>query len=201
MDDWDDDFAPAPAVGGAADPLVATEYARLEQKYTDAGYREGITDGKLATLQEGFDASFAASVPAARRLGALRGRVNALLAAASESGARTASGRGVRRSASPGPAAPEQAADEVVAALRALAATLASVRRDDVLPPDAERIAHERDEHGEDVLDVSDARDMEGLEAAMGGLGGQASRLGGLREDALLDALEAEVAALAAKVV
>lgn len=34
--DWDDDFASAPAPqGGAADPLVDTEYARLQQRYTD----------------------------------------------------------------------------------------------------------------------------------------------------------------------
>ncbi|WOO83744.1 putative protein yae1 [Vanrija pseudolonga] len=207
MDDWDDDFGSAPAVGGAADPLVDTEYARLQQKYTDAGYREGITDGKLATLQEGFDGSFAASVPRARRLGQLRGRVNALLAIASASSApaRTASGRGVRRSASAEPEEPAPAAAapsaELIARARGLATTLASVRRDDVLPPDLERIAHEKEEHGDDPydgVDVTPQREMEGLEGALAGLGGAAAvpRFDGRREDALLDALEAQVVEL-----
>ncbi|CAK9782735.1 hypothetical protein CC85DRAFT_302400 [Cutaneotrichosporon oleaginosum] len=176
--DWDDDFAAAPQQGGAADPLVDTEYARLQQRYTDAGYREGIGEGKLSTLQAGFDEGFAASVPPARRIGQLRGRANALLA--------------IALSPSPSPSSPLSEAE--LDALRALVSDLAAVRRDDVLPPDAERIAHEA-EHGEDEpfeYDRTDARDMEGLEGALAGLG-KRSDAGRLREDALLDALERRV--------
>lgn len=77
------------------------------------------------------------------------------------------------------------------------------MRRDDVLPPDAERIAHEA-EHGEeeeDALDQSDGRDMEALEGAMGGLGAKGGeRNGGLREEALLVSLEARVAEVEGRV-
>lgn len=90
--------------------------------------------------------------------------------------------------------------DELLARARALAATLASVRRDDVLPPDLERIAHEKDEHGDlEGLDITPQREMEGLEGALAGLGGAAdapARFDGLREDALLDSLEAQVVEL-----
>lgn len=38
-DDWADDFDLAPtAQGSAADPLVDTEYARLQQRYTDVSF-------------------------------------------------------------------------------------------------------------------------------------------------------------------
>jgi hypothetical protein len=77
-----------------------------------------------------------------------------------------------------------------VEALRALVADLAGVRRDDVLPPDAERLAHEAEHHDEFEYDQNDKRDMEGLEDAMGGLGG---RKEGLREEALLASLEQRV--------
>lgn len=49
-DDWDDDFAPAPQQGGAADPLVNTEYARMQQRYTDvssASSRTSLTAGRV----------------------------------------------------------------------------------------------------------------------------------------------------------
>lgn len=46
MDDWDDDFGAGPShthtsQGGAADPLVDTEYARIQQRYTDVSRMEG----------------------------------------------------------------------------------------------------------------------------------------------------------------
>ncbi len=45
-----------------------------------SGYREGITAGKLSTLQEGFDQAFAeVGVPLGRQVGLLRGKMDALL--------------------------------------------------------------------------------------------------------------------------
>jgi len=43
MDDWDDDFdaGPSTAQGGAADPLVDNEYARIQQRYTDVSRAQG----------------------------------------------------------------------------------------------------------------------------------------------------------------
>lgn len=172
-----------------------------------AGYREGITDGKLATLQEGFDTSFAASVPASRRLGALRGRANALLSIVSAPpaarGTRAGSGSG---STSAGAAAGGAGGVDpsLVEQVRALVSDLSRVRRDDVLPIDTERIDHERDEHGDDnafELESNPQRDMEGLEDALGRMGGGAAANGStangaLREEALLTSLESRVDAL-----
>ncbi|BEJ12920.1 hypothetical protein CspHIS471_0300940 [Cutaneotrichosporon sp. HIS471] len=155
--------------GGISDPLVDTEYARLQQRYTDAGYREGIGEGKLSTLQSGFDEGFETSVPPARTIGQLRGRAAALLAIALSS-------------------------SQEVESLRALVADLAAVRRDDVLAPDHEAVAHEAEHHDADEYafeyDRNERRDMEGLEEGMEGMGGQKE---GLTEEALLMSLEARV--------
>ncbi|WVQ76059.1 hypothetical protein IAR50_005696 [Cryptococcus sp. DSM 104548] len=147
----DDDWLEPPTQGGAKDPLVDKEYARISTVYSDAGYREGITDGKLVTLQEGFDQAFAQAVPLSRRVGSLRGRAAALLAFAT----------------SMSPSTPA----DLVEDLRTLIRDLSSVRRDAVLPEDEERKQHEEEEHGEGQeafeLDMNDQRDMEGLEKSL----------------------------------
>ncbi|KDN52144.1 hypothetical protein K437DRAFT_293223 [Tilletiaria anomala UBC 951] len=52
---------------------------KLMATFEDTGYREGITAGKLSTLQEGFDEAFAdIGVPLGRRLGSLKGRLDVL---------------------------------------------------------------------------------------------------------------------------
>ncbi|KAI9430227.1 hypothetical protein H4582DRAFT_2064040 [Lactarius indigo] len=56
------------------------EWAGLSTTFTTAGYRDGISAGKEAALQEGFDAGFARSgAPRGRELGVLRGLAAALL--------------------------------------------------------------------------------------------------------------------------
>ncbi|ODN94370.1 hypothetical protein L198_05229 [Cryptococcus wingfieldii CBS 7118] len=159
----DDDWLEPPTQGGAKDPLVDKEYTRISTVYSDAGYREGITDGKLVTLQEGFDQAFAQAVPLSRGVGSLRGRAAALLAFAT----------------SLSPSAPENLVED----LRVLIRDLSSVRRDAVLPEDEERKQHEEEEHGEGQeafeLDVNDQRDMEGLEKSLEMMGGG----GGVRKD------------------
>lgn len=143
-----------------------------------AGYREGITDGKLATLQQGFDTSFAASVPPSRRLGQLRGQANALLSHLTR---------------------PNSGSTELVDAARGLVQELARVKRVQVLPKDLERERHEQEEHGGDdtfELEPTDNREMEGLEDALGSLGGNghaSSETKELREEDLLDYLEAKL--------
>ena len=120
-----------------------------------AGYREGITEGKRATLQKGFDQGFALSVPGSRRLGRLRGRANALL-----------------QCASAGRVGDSVLVDEV----RGVVGELGSVRKGSVVPRDRDREAHERSEHieGEFGLKKSAGREMEGLVNGMEGLGGRA---------------------------
>ncbi|KAH8984428.1 hypothetical protein EDB92DRAFT_1950790 [Lactarius akahatsu] len=59
---------------------VEAEWAGLSTNFTTAGYRDGISSGKEAALQEGFDAGFARTgAPRGRELGVLRGLAAALL--------------------------------------------------------------------------------------------------------------------------
>lgn len=214
MDSDDDWLEAGPSnQGSSADPLVEQEYQRLATRYTDvsalntislygihadalqAGYREGITDGKLTTLQEGFDSSFAASVPPSRRLGQLRGQANALLAYLTRSTPGTSSAR-----ASTSMSGPVYLA-ELVEAARELVQDLARVKRVQVLSRDIERERHEQEEHGgEDVfeLEPTEEREMEGLEDALGSLGQKAKANGSdeVREGQLLDVFEYRLKAL-----
>ncbi|WVR04608.1 hypothetical protein IAU60_001618 [Kwoniella sp. DSM 27419] len=175
----DDDWLEPPAQGGSADPLVNQEYTRLSNKFSDAGYREGITDGKLSTLQQGFDQGFAQSVPLSRRVGMVRGRAAALLAVITT-----------------GPAPkPSHASADLEDTTRTIIRRLGVLRRDEVLAEDQERIEHERDEHPEGEgfeLEPTDQRDMEGLEKSLGLMGGKGD---GAVEDGevVLARLEAEL--------
>lgn len=84
-----------------------------------AGYRDGISAGKEAALQEGFDAGFArAGAPRGRELGVLRGLAAALLHHLTRS--------------SPGPAA------ETQARAREIVDRLAAMRFADLVLPDEE---------------------------------------------------------------
>jgi hypothetical protein len=100
-----------------------------------AGYRDGISAGKEAALQEGFDAGFAdTGAPRGRELGVLRGLAAALL------------------HLSPRPAAePDQT--QTQARIREIVGKLATVRFADLVPPNEEATAlHEA---GPDVLCVT----------------------------------------------
>lgn len=139
-------------------------------------------------------------MPYARAIGSLRGRTTALLNFAQTL-----------------PTADSAVAD----AVRGLLADLGRVRRDDVLPVDTEREAHEEEDRiarGEDLndaregfeLDPNDKRDMEGLEQALEGFGTGGDRSTEVRWEgrkgeelvgsfqARLDQLEEEVARAAA---
>ncbi|ORY30406.1 hypothetical protein BCR39DRAFT_587954 [Naematelia encephala] len=167
----EDDFFSASAQGSLSDPVVLQEYARLSSKYSDAGYREGITDGKLSTLQQGFDAGFALSVTPSRRLGQIRGHANALLTYLTSL----------------------NSMDPRIEQVREIVRDAARARRDDILPVDMEREAHERDEHPDEQfeLDQTAQRDMEGLEGELEALGGKDQL--GKREQELLDELESRL--------
>ncbi|PIL22604.1 hypothetical protein GSI_15294 [Ganoderma sinense ZZ0214-1] len=157
-----------------------SEWDKISNDFTNAGYREGITAGKEGALQEGFDAGFASvGAPLGRNLGILRGLAAALLAFLSH---------------------PPMAAQRGTLAeeVRGIASALSNVRLSDIAPPDLEALAHAR-EHleqaridaamGEDEDDVTDPaalneelrakRDMEGLEDLMAqmssGVSGSAS--------------------------
>jgi hypothetical protein len=93
--------------------------------------------------------------------------------------------------------------------VRAYIRDLSRVKRNDILPPDLEMEAHEREAHGAAegdgegyVLDANDTREMEALENALDGLGGgsDVQSKGQLREEALLQQLEAGLDALALRI-
>ncbi|WVW78494.1 hypothetical protein I302_100449 [Kwoniella bestiolae CBS 10118] len=162
MEDEDDWLEP-PTQGGIDDPLVNQEFNRLSNKFSDAGYREGITDGKLSTLQVGFDEGFAQSVPLSRRVGALRGKAAALLA--------------IHLSSSSTSSATSHSSKDLEESLREIVKELGRLKRDEVLPEDRERIQHEKEEHGDGgddgfELDRNDRRDMEDLENTLEMMGG-----------------------------
>ncbi|WVF69840.1 hypothetical protein IAT40_004620 [Kwoniella sp. CBS 6097] len=191
----DDDWLEPPAQGGASDPLVNQEYTRISSKFSDAGYREGITDGKLATLQQGFDEGFAQSVPLSRRVGILRGKAAALLSIATSSSSSTSASSPAASPSSSVP--PSHASTDLIDSLRDLIRRLSQLRRDEILPEDKERIEHEKEDHpdGEGYeLDQSDKRDMESLERSLG-LMGDAGATREKKEDgeAVISRLEAEL--------
>ncbi|KAK0561742.1 hypothetical protein OC844_003055 [Tilletia horrida] len=54
---------------------------KMEAQFEDAGYREGITAGKMSTLQAGFDEGFSTvGAPLGRAVGRLRGETTSLFA-------------------------------------------------------------------------------------------------------------------------
>jgi hypothetical protein len=100
----------------------------VHHRREQAGYRDGISAGKEAALQEGFDAGFARTgAPRGRELGVLRGLAAALLIHLTRS--------------SPGPAT-----ELAQARVREIVNKLAAVRFADLVPPDEEAMAlHEAD--------------------------------------------------------
>lgn len=156
----------------------------------------------MATLQEGFDQAFSASVGPSRRIGRLRGRANALLA-------NLTSVKMPRKASSSAGSTPHGEREAIINEVRAYIRDLSRVKRNDILPPDLEMEAHEREAHGAAegdgegyVLDANDTREMEALENALDGLGGgsDVQSKGQLREEALLQQLEAGLDALALRI-
>ncbi|KZT28873.1 hypothetical protein NEOLEDRAFT_1145623 [Neolentinus lepideus HHB14362 ss-1] len=135
------------------------QWTKLENDFTNAGYREGITAGKESALQEGFDAGFAQDgAPLGRELGLLRGACAALVSFLAAS---TDDNAGVLREA------------------RDISAQLANVRFSDIAPRDEEaeqhareHLAEEEDEIGMEMQggeEAAERRRMERLEDMMGG--------------------------------
>lgn len=74
-------------IWGKTDDIHNQEWNKLDNDFTNAGYREGITAGKENSLQEGFDEGFATvGVPLGRGVGKLRGIASACIALLTLSG-------------------------------------------------------------------------------------------------------------------
>ncbi|KAI0826872.1 hypothetical protein BC628DRAFT_1319549 [Trametes gibbosa] len=154
----------------SSDPKVLqdSEWTKISNEFTNAGYREGITAGKESALQAGFDEGFAdTGAPLGRELGTLRGLCSALISFLD----RTLDAPGSK--------------EATLAEVRDIAAQLANVRFSDIVPPDLEALAHARehlgaptqrdnDEDAADIVDpanlneeIKERRDIEGLEDLM----------------------------------
>jgi hypothetical protein len=124
-----------------------------------AGYREGITTGKEAALQGGFDDGYASiGVPLGYELGLFRGRAAAFTTILQSS--------------------TDAHAPELLVEARAIASALADVRFSDIVPRDEEAVAHAR-EHGEEIganQELQDKADAEMLEDMLGALSTAESR-------------------------
>ncbi|SOV06757.1 uncharacterized protein UDID_05619 [Ustilago sp. UG-2017a] len=162
-DDWlmseDDTSFSLPA---AARAMGERDSAKVEAQFHDTGYREGITAGKLSTLQQGFDTGFnEVGALLGRQLGQLRGQVAAFLFltstpipdSTSTSAGNTCRARRVAMPPSAGSALPllkhpqlEQARPE----LEELAKELDGVTLGKIAEPDYEALEHEREHAAQD---------------------------------------------------
>ncbi|GAA5866414.1 hypothetical protein JCM3774_004674 [Rhodotorula dairenensis] len=182
---WHDDDvyahedAGAATRAGAPTRIANQEWNNLEQRYADAGYRDGITAGKNARLQAGFDQGFELAAPYARQVGSLRGIAASLLSLLTVPTANaTKNARPVLEAAFPAsePSA-SQKRDAVVAELRDLVSALGKLDANKVLPPDEEAEAHAREHQDEGISEIlRERREMREMEALMSGLGGDGDK-------------------------
>ncbi|KAJ9473848.1 NADH:ubiquinone reductase (non-electrogenic) [Pseudozyma hubeiensis] len=140
-DDWlmNDEDTPSTS-------MAQRDSAKVEALFNDTGYREGITAGKLSTLQAGFDQGFnEVGAPMGERLGLLKGQVAALLLLTSST-AKVAAKKGAgRKSGANLPGLSEERAEEARLELKGLAESLDAVRLEDLAEPDYEAMEHERE--------------------------------------------------------
>ncbi|KAI0089540.1 hypothetical protein BDY19DRAFT_889447 [Irpex rosettiformis] len=159
MDDdspWDDNVQ----------TLKDSEWSKISSDFMNVGYREGITAGKEAHLQQGFDEGFAKTgAPLGREIGLLRGFASAILSFLK----------------SPACTVEPSIHDGLLQDARAIFAELNRIRFSDIVPPDPEAEQHERehldtaaaDRDDEIVMneELQQKRDLESLEDMMGGMG------------------------------
>jgi len=141
---WDED------ADGTA--LHDVEWSRMSSDFTNVGYREGITAGKEAASQEGFDDGFAnVGVPIGQELGVLRGVSSVILSFLKQSAGFTGH-------------------EELASEAEDVASQLSRIRFSDVIPRDLEAEEHARQHMDAEgvALDVNEEiaakRDLEGIE-------------------------------------
>ncbi|KAG6861815.1 hypothetical protein C0995_011697 [Termitomyces sp. Mi166 len=141
-----------------------TEWTKMSSEFTDVGYREGITAGKEAFVQEGFDAGFATvGAPLGRDLGLIRGQSSALLSFLTSTPA-------------PALGLSGDAKEALVQEIRDIVLQLGNVRFSDIEPRDLEAEKHAREHleaEGQEMEvheDVEKKRQMEKVEDMLAGL-------------------------------
>ncbi|KAI0342300.1 hypothetical protein BDW22DRAFT_1429154 [Trametopsis cervina] len=152
--------------GDDVQTLHDSEWSKISSDFTNAGYREGITAGKEAHLQQGFDDGFAkVGTPVGREIGLLRGFASAVL------------------SYLKGPTCPVEPStrEDLLQEMRTVTTNLNQIRFSDIAPPDLEAEQHAREhlesaaEDRDDEMDQNEEvqykRDVESLEDMMNSLG------------------------------
>jgi len=136
------------------------EWSRISSEFTTVGYREGITAGKEAALQEGFDAGFAdIGAPLGRELGHLRGISSAILALLHSSTTLN-----------------EQQQQSSTQDAQEISSQLSNIRFSDIMPRDLEAEEHARQHLEEEGVEIdvhekiAAKRDMEGIEDMLANL-------------------------------
>ncbi|GAA5889528.1 hypothetical protein JCM8208_001051 [Rhodotorula glutinis] len=172
---WMDDEPYTAHEGAAAPPSLISqqEWDKLSTRFSDAGYRDGITQGKNERLQAGFDQGFALAAPYARELGALRGMAASLLALLTVPSANAKKHAGPLLDAALAAAGGPLDADRIVAELRDVVSALGRLDAVKVMPVDEEAEAHAREHADEGISEVlRERREMRAVEDMMSGLGG-----------------------------
>ncbi|GLB44173.1 putative essential protein Yae1, N terminal [Lyophyllum shimeji] len=141
------------------------EWSKMTSEFYNVGYREGITAGKEASVQEGFDAGFAdVGVPLGRDLGLVRGHSSALLSFLIS--APSAATLGLS----------DDEKEALMQEAREIVTLLGNIRYSDIEPRDleAERHAREHLEAEGEEMEVSEEiekrKQMEGVEDMLASL-------------------------------
>ncbi|KAF9468240.1 hypothetical protein BDZ94DRAFT_1246270 [Collybia nuda] len=139
--------------------IKEAEWTKMSSEFTNAGFREGITEGKEAAVQEGFDDAFAnVGAPLGRDLGLLRGHSAAILA--------------FLTSQAPPQGVPTDGVELLTQEAREIAAQLGRVRYSDIEPRDLEAEEHAREHLEMEALEtdndeILEKRKMERIEDMM----------------------------------
>ncbi|GAA5832142.1 hypothetical protein JCM3766R1_003738 [Sporobolomyces carnicolor] len=181
-DPWlDDDESQTISTNGTAPAaqISGQEWDKLSSRYSDAGYRDGITAGKNAKLQSGFDQGFALAAPYARELGSLRGVAASLLSLlTTASGAKHASTLYDSLEGGGG-----SSKESVVAELREIVNALGKLDAVRILPVDAEAEEHAKSHEDEGISQqMRDRKEMREMEDMLSGIGGKAAQSSGVEE-------------------
>ncbi|CED83205.1 Uncharacterized conserved protein [Phaffia rhodozyma] len=181
IDDEDEDWlSEVPAISSALNTASSNqEWSTLHERFTNVGYKEGISSGKLSTIQTGFDQGLAQSMPSSRTLGFIRGYASSLLASLcppSSSHLQTCEPRMISVMS------PSDRAS-IVEDVRDLLRDLSNVRMSEVVPVDPQAEEHAKAHGGEKEWEVQgESGEMDGLESLMGGLGEEQRASRGVRK-------------------
>ncbi|GAA6004592.1 hypothetical protein JCM11491_002161 [Sporobolomyces phaffii] len=178
-DPWLEDDSAAPSTSRQ---ISGQEWDKLSSRYSDAGYRDGITAGKNANLQAGFDQGFALAAPYARELGALRGIAASVLALLTTASGAKHSGT-VLAALDDASSPATTTKDALVAELRDVVNALGKLDATRVLPVDAEAEEHAKSHEDEGVSQqMRDRKEMREMEELLSGVGGRPAPPSGVDE-------------------